>query len=197
MYGCPYCPQVRPSRSRLQSHINVVHSFGKTGKVVLPAAAPDVPDAAVDTAAEPLAHPNAARFAPAEPAKPKCICGDPIELMETEPGEDAWWVHVSYNTPCTDAAPASDTIRQQDRADLAKHFAETGARLAKAGEEIRDLKATADAVARRLEALDAMATSPAAVRRASLLSVWDRLMDKGDITGAQVVMQMIDMGGDW
>lgn len=185
---CPYCIEVRPSRSRLQTHIDNVHRDADTRENRRAAA---LSARTVENVVPDL---------PAQPTPPKCICGGELVQLETEPGEAPWWTHVwgaPDGSPCVDAAPVCDTVRKQDRANLAEHFADTGKRLAKAGEEIKELKAKADDVLARLEALDAANTKPEAVRRATLNQVWDKLIDAGNITGAQLVMRMIGQPGDW
>jgi hypothetical protein len=128
-----------------------------------------------------------------------CICGEPIEQVDPE-DEPGWWTHrMGAKTPCTDPQPVKRTLASQGRKQLSERLADTGKRLDKAGEEIRELKAKADEVAARLEAMDRAHLEPAAVRRATLNQVWDKLMDAGNITGAQEVMKMIGkLGeGDW
>lgn len=138
--------------------------------------------------------------APDLDAPPLCVCGDAIQLLDTEPGEAPWWIHVpGSDTPCTDAVPVRRTLASQGRTDLSRKLADTGERLAKAGDEIRDLKAKTDDVLARLEKLDQAHLEPNAVRRATLNQVWDKLMDQGNITGATLVMRMISnlSEGDW
>jgi hypothetical protein len=181
---CPYCPEVRPSRSRLQTHIDGVHRHADTRENRRAAAlnARTVEDVVVDLDVPAL-----------------CICGEPIEQVDPE-DEPGWWTHrMGTKTPCTEPQPVKRTLASQGRKQLSERLADTGRKLDKAGDEIRDLKAKADAVAARLEALDAQVMSPATVRRATLNQVWDKLMDAGNITGAQEVMKMIGkLGeGDW
>jgi hypothetical protein len=94
---------------------------------------------------------------------------------------------------------AKPTDAPKGRSDLSERLAAAGERLDRAGEEIRELKNMSGQVLRRLEALDVAAMNPALVRRATLNLVWDRLIDDGNIGGAQMVMRMIDdlNKGDW
>jgi hypothetical protein len=190
---CPYCPEVRPSRSRLQTHIDGVHRHADTRENRRAAAlsARTVEDVVTDlddlSAANPLDVPAL------------CICGEPIEQPDADE-DPTWWTHrMGAKTPCTEPMPVKRTLAAQGRTSLTERLADTGKRLDKAGDEIRDLKAKADAVLARLEALDAQAMSPQVVRRATLNQVWDKLMDAGNITGAQEVMKMIGRlsEGDW
>lgn len=79
-----------------------------------------------------------------------------------------------------------------DRESLDAALARTGAGLAEAGREMAEMRATLDAVDKRMQKLDAQLTSPATVRRATLNQVWYRLIDAGDLTGAAIVMMMIN-----
>lgn len=184
MLKCPYCPQTRPSRSRLQDHVDNVHRHAEDqlARRRAVAGARTVEDVVADLDVPAL-----------------CICGNPIQLMDEEV-DPTWWVHSpGSDTPCMDAVPVKRTLAAQGRKALSEKLADTGQRLDKAGQEIRDLKAKADDVARRLEALDAGVMEPATVRRATLNQVWDKLMDAGNLTGAQLVMRMISSlpEGDW
>lgn len=180
---CPYCPETRPSRSRLQTHVDGVHRHADTSSARQAAvrAARTVKDVVPDLDVPPL-----------------CICGDPIQLLDDN--DPTSWIHTpGSSTPCLDAVPVKRTLASQGRKDLSERLADTGRRLDQAGTEIRDLKAKADAVIERLEKLDRAHLEPAAVRRATLNQVWDKLMDAGNITGAQTVMRMIGQlnEGDW
>lgn len=66
-----------------------------------------------------------------------------------------------------------------------------GEDLDRAGQEIRELKASADAVLARLEALDAAVMAPAAVRSAALNQAWDRMLAEGSMSGARIMQRMI------
>lgn len=180
---CPYCIETRPSRSRLQSHVDAVHRQADTRENLKAAVlgARTITDVVPDLDVPPL-----------------CICGDPIQLMDDD--DPTSWIHVpGSDTPCTDPIPVKRTLAAQGRKSLSERLAEQGARMEKAGQEIRDLKAKADDVLARLEALDKAHLEPAAVRRATLNQVWDKLMDAGNITGATLVMRMIGnlSDGDW
>lgn len=184
MFKCPYCIETRPSRSRLQAHVDNVHRQAEPThrRKEAVAGARKVTDVVPDLDVPPL-----------------CICGEQIKLMDEEV-DPTWWVHVpGSGTPCMDAVPVKRTLAAQGRKALSEKLADTGKRLDLAGDEIRELKAQADAVLARLEALDAGVMDPATVRRATLNQVWDKLIDAGNITGAQVVMRMIGSlsEGDW
>lgn len=177
---CPHCAQTRLSVMALINHLRQGHQ--------LPVKVAQRTAEAVAALAD---RPN-----PAE-APQVCICGDPIQLLDDEPN---LWIHApGSDTPCLDPAPAKLTIAKQGRGDLTQRLTESGANLAKAGADIADLRAKADATLRRLEALDAQIMDPETVRRATLNQVWDKLTDSGNIAGATVVMRMIGnmSEGDW
>ncbi len=56
-----------------------------------------------------------------------------------------------------------------------------------------------DKVAERMAHLDEMIAAPNDIRRATLHQVWDKLMDAGNITGAQLVTRLVGnlSEGDW
>lgn len=177
---CPHCTQTRLSVMTLTNHLRQGHHI-------------PVKDAQRQAAA---VASLAAKVGQAE-APPVCICGDPIQLLDDEPD---LWIHApGSSTPCLDPAPAKQTIATQGRKQLSERLTETGANLAKAGSDIADLKAKADATLKRLEALDAQIMDPATVRRATLNQVWDKLIDEGNIAGATIVMRMISnmSEGNW
>lgn len=185
MLKCPYCIETRPSRSRLQDHVDNVHRHAEDqlARRRAVAGARTVEDVVADLDVPAL-----------------CICGEQIEQVDADDDDPTWWTHVRPGvTPCMDAVPVKRTLAAQGRKALSEKLADTGTRLDKAAQEIRDLKAKADAVARRLEALDAGIMQPAVVRRATLNQAWDKLIDAGDIVGAQVIMRMISSlpEGDW
>jgi hypothetical protein len=180
---CPYCIETRPSRSRLQTHIDGVHRHADTRE---------------NRRAAALNARTVENVVPDLDVPALCICGEQIEQVDAD-DDPTWWTHVRPGvTPCLDAVPVKRTLAAQGRKALSERLADTGQRLDKAGQEIRDLKAKADDVARRLEALDAGVMEPATVRRATLNQVWDKLMDAGNLTGAQLVMRMLGQPeGDW
>lgn len=93
-------------------------------------------------------------------------------------------------------AELEDHHAQRD--DFTERLADTGRRLEAAGKEIAELKTAAADIARRMEALDMAAMTPATVRRATLNKVWDALIDNGHISAAHLVMKMISDGtGGW
>lgn len=183
MFKCPYCIETRPSRSRLQAHVDNIHTTRPTHhRKEAVANARKVTDVVTDLDVPAL-----------------CVCGEQIEQVDAE-DDPTWWTHVRPGaTPCTDAVPVKRTLAAQGRKALSEKLADTGKRLDRAGGEIRELKAQADAVLARLEALDAGVMDPATVRRATLNQVWDKLIDAGNIRGAEVVMRMIGnlSDGDW
>lgn len=176
---CPHCVQTRLSVMSLTNHLRQGHQLPvkvaqRTAEAVASLASHKLPEAVF-----------------------RCICGDPIQLLDDEPN---LWIHApGSDTPCLDPAPAKLTIAKQGREDLAQRLTESGANLAKAGADIADLRAKADATLRRLEALDAQIMDPETVRRATLNQVWDKLTDSGNIAGATIVMRMIGnmSEGDW
>lgn len=186
-YKCPYCAQVRPSRATLADHVGNVHRNADTrqNRAAAVLAARRVDDVVPDIATAPVL----------------CICGGELVDMDADEPDSTtpWWTHKRPGGPCLDAVPASETIKSQGRPGLSRQLTETGDRLTKAADEIRALREKADAVAARLEALDNTAMNPAQVRRATLMQVWDKLMDQGNITGAQLVMKMhgATAEGDW
>jgi hypothetical protein len=179
---CPYCIETRPSRSRLQTHVDNVHREADTR---------DNRHRAVQTAR------TITNVVPDLDVPALCICGDPIQLLDED--DPTSWIHSpGSDTPCVDAVPVKRTLASQGRTSLTKKLADTGQRLDRAGDEIRELKAKADDIAARLERMDRAHLEPAAVRRATLNQVWDKLMDAGNITGAQLVMRMLGQPeGDW
>lgn len=79
-----------------------------------------------------------------------------------------------------------------ERLDLSQRLADMGRRLDQAGVEIRTLKAKADSVIQRMEALDTYMMRPEAVRRVTLTQVIAKLMDDGNSSAARIVMGMMD-----
>lgn len=214
---CPYCREARAARLSLKNHIMKVHAHADT-RENLDAAVKNVrwtnpamdQRAPVAATVEDLPKPDPdvwpelkaadERPKPVDLDTPVCICGDPIERLDDDTDATPWWIHSpGSNTPCLDAIPAKRTLASQGRKQLSEQMADTGERLAKAGDEIRALREQADAVAARLDRLDAGVMDPITVRKATLNQVWDKLMDAGNITGAQLVMRMIGTNweGDW
>lgn len=180
---CPYCIETRPSRSRLQTHVDNVHREADTR---------DNRHHAVQTARTII------NVVPDLDVPALCVCGERIVLVDPE-DDPTWWTHADgAKTPCLDAVPVKRTLASQGRTSLTKKLADTGKRLDKAGAEIRELKAKADDIAARLERMDRAHLEPAAVRRATLNQVWDKMIDQGNITGAQLVMRLLGQEpGDW
>lgn len=182
MLKCPYCPETRPSRSRLDNHITQSH-----GATLDAAAATHGPDlqAAADLG-------NRAMVALVnEDDTPRCTCGAPVQLVTDEDG--TFLVHVILgNGGCTDARLSSHEPTPKDRTDLQAEWDRVGAGLDKAGQEMREMRAALDAVDERMRKLDAELTKPSVVRRATLNQVWDKLLDAGQLEAARVVMKMIE-----
>ncbi|AKA61701.1 hypothetical protein SEA_YDN12_34 [Streptomyces phage YDN12] len=212
---CPYCPETRPSRSRLVTHVDGVHGAVSVTRRTLDLRSPRTVET-VSVVTDHLAYP--CRWTDSDGdqcSRPEhlfrdgkcmscdapelsdvtvvqCVCGAPIEPLDedtTYPG----WTHVfGVSTgKCTDAIPAAGMPTKADREGLDAALARTGAGLAEAGREMAEMRAALDAVDARMAKLDAQLTSPATVRRATLNQVWDRLIDAGDLTGAAIVMKMI------
>lgn len=128
-----------------------------------------------------------------------CICGANLVPLDDDT-EYPMWVHEPFTgLNCKTPVPAAGMPTKADRRDLSILMDQTGQRLAQAGDEIRALKAQADATLRRLEALDQAHLAPERVRRATLNQVWDRLVDEGQMGAAAIVMRMIGSTneGDW
>ena len=184
---CPYCPETCPSPSRLVTHLTAMHR--------------NAPVDAVNKArtVETVEVTGNALTAETRTVRVvQCVCGAPIEPLDGDT-EYPMWTHVfpaqaalRAESKCTDAIPAAGMPTKQDRANLDTALARTGAGLAEAGREMAEMRAALDAVDARMAKLDAQLTSPATVRRATLNQVWDRLLDAGDLTGAAIVMKMIN-----
>lgn len=182
---CPYCPETRPSRSRLVTHLNATHldipSAARYASVDTARTVEDVPVAGTELAEQP----------PAEGARVvQCVCGAPIEPLD-ESTEYPDWTHVFPMPKCRDAIPAAGMPTKADRMMLSDQWGRVGDKLGQAGREMAEMRAALDAVDERMRKLDAQLTSPATVRRATLNQVWDRLLDAGDLAGAAIVMKMI------
>lgn len=127
---------------------------------------------------------------------PRCVCGTIIKLIDNDPDRPEWIHTILPGVRCPEAIPAAGMPTKADRTDLTEKLKSTGERLDKAAQDMRKLREQMDAVDRRMAALDAGAELPKNVRRATLNQVWDKLVDAGNMTGAAVVMKMID-SGDW
>jgi hypothetical protein len=173
---CPHCPEPRlMPRALLLHHQVLVHGQQNSSQRAPADAAPDLD---VPTL---------------------CICGEPLYRVDPEDDPD-WWIHrLGVRTPCTDPRPMNQTPFDGGRRDLSEQLPGIGVKLTKVSSEIRALREKADLVAERLAALDAEVMSPSTVRRATLNQVWDRLVESGNITGAQLVQQMLSQlsEGDW
>lgn len=164
MIKCPYCPEERPSRSRLDNHITQSHGT------------------------RPL---HDALNAEPEP-EPRCTCGARVDLGIDSDG-NSFLVHVyAGNNGCTVAQLNGHESTPQQREDLQAEWSRVGAGLDKASQEMREMRAALDAVDERMRKLDAELTKPSVVRRATLNQVWDRLLDAGHLAAAREVMKMIE-----
>ncbi|QBZ73528.1 hypothetical protein SEA_MISCHIEF19_43 [Streptomyces phage Mischief19] len=83
-------------------------------------------------------------------------------------------------------------LAAEQRREFTERMAETGRGLERAGAEIAELKAAADDVARRMEALDNLMQQNVSTRRLTLNQVWWRLTDAGHLEAANLVGRMID-----
>lgn len=204
---CPYCPEVRPSRSRLVSHVDAMHKNVTVTRRTLDLRSPQTVEDVVIEGFQGLTVQPVEQNQPTGPITiesseqatvVQCVCGAPIEPMD-DSTEYPMWSHVfpfqaavRAGSKCTDAIPAAGMPTKADRESLDVALARTGAGLAEAGREMAQMRAALDAVDERMRKLDAQLTSPATVRRATLNQVWDRLLDAGDLTGAAIVMKMIN-----
>lgn len=206
-FQCPYCPETRATRSHLVTHVDNVHKAVSvtrrtldlrnprtvedvpvTSPALLDPRPPCIPDHSVGTpcpGCESLSENSGTRVV-------QCVCGAPIEPLDDDI-EYPDWKHMFPMPKCRDAIPAAGMPTKADRARLDTELARTGAGLAEAGREMAEMRAALDAVDERMRKLDAQLTSPATVRRATLNQVWDRLLDAGDLTGAAIVMKMINV----
>ncbi|APZ82201.1 hypothetical protein SEA_BABYGOTBAC_33 [Streptomyces phage BabyGotBac] len=182
---CPYCPETRPSRSRLVTHVDSMHGNVSVARRTLDLRNPrTVETVAVTSPALTIESSETAHVV-------QCVCGAPIEPAD-DSTEYPDWTHVFPMPKCRDAIPAAGMPTKADRESLDAALARTGAGLAEAGREMAEMRAALDAVDERMRKLDAQLTSPATVRRATLNQVWDKLLDAGDLTGAAIVMKMIN-----
>ena len=175
MIKCTYCPETRPSLSRLVYHMDAAH--GETMKAVLENR---LGAAAEAITADPQSSP--VRHTP-------CVCGLTLTLWSDN--DEIVWTHEHPAPECRDAAPATGLPTKADRESLNEALARTGAGLAEAGREMAEMRAALDAVDARMAKLDGQLTDPATVRRATLNQVWDKLMDAGNLSGAALVRDML------
>lgn len=181
---CPYCPEVRPSRSRLVSHVDSMH---RNVPVEQRKVAMRAPRAVEDV---PVTNPALTIETSEQAIVVQCVCGAPIEPLDEDTTYPDW-THVFPMPKCRDAIPAAGMPTKADRAELTAEWTRVGDGLDKAGREMAELRASLDAVDAKMAKMDAALTSPATVRRATLNQVWDKLLDAGDLTGAAIVMKMI------
>lgn len=179
---CPYCPETRPERSQLVRHVDTMHKTVSVARRTLDLRSPRTVVDVTVTGPE-LAGPEAPEV--------KCFCGGLLQPLD-DSTDYPLWSHVAPMPKCRKAIPAAGMPTKQDRADLNVALAYTGAGLAEAGREMAEMRAALDKVDERMRKLDAQLTSPATVRRATLNQVWDRLLDAGDLVGADIVMKMIN-----
>lgn len=204
---CPYCPETRPSRSRLVSHVDAMHKNVSVTRRTLDLRSPQTVEDVVIEGFQGLTVQPIEQNQPTGPITiesseqaivVQCVCGAPIEPLDEDTTYPDWH-HVfpeqaalRAGSKCRDAIPAAEMPTKADRESLDAALARTGAGLAEAGREMAEMRAALDAVDARMAKLDAQLTSPATVRRATLNQVWDRLLDVGDLTGAAIVMKMIN-----
>ncbi len=170
---CPFCPEIRSSRADIESHVHVFHHQTHTAKEraygILTAR--PVTDVVTDLPGQ------------VADITPKCVCG--MRIVPAPQDGSVQWLHAPGNgTPHHQVVPVRGTLPDREPTDLV-------GRLEAAGRQIEDLKTQADAVIAWLDALDARATAPAAVRRATLNDVWDRLIEINDLRAAGLVRGMI------
>jgi hypothetical protein len=188
---CPYCPETRPSRSRLVTHVDSMHKNVTVTRRTLDLRNPrTVEDVSVTSPALTIETSETSHVV-------QCVCGAPIEPLD-ECTEYPDWKHVSpfeasirVGGKCTDAIPAAGMPTKADRAELTNRLSIVDAGLTEAGREMAQVREALDAVDERMRKLGKQLTSPATVRRATLNQVWDRLLDAGDLAGAAIVMKMI------
>lgn len=168
---CPYCDEVRPTRAMLTTHVDNVH-----GSLNL-----------VTRQHDANAH---VVLATCEPKCGECD-GYPVVYQNYQGANFCVHCANGFPAPVSDdqAAPVPDG--QPDRKDLMAEWDRVGKRLEAAQADMRQMREQFDSVDRRLAALDRHLTSPATVRRATLNQVWDRLVDKGEMQAAAIVMDMI------
>lgn len=183
---CPYCPEIRPSRSRLVTHMSLTHlDVSPMQRAVDAQGARTVEDVTVTSPALTIETSDTVHVV-------QCVCGTPIEPMDEDTTYPDWTHVYGVSTgKCKDAIPAAGMPTKADRAELNGRLSIVGAGLAEAGREMAEMRVALDAVDARMAKLDAQLTSPATVRRATLNQVWDRLLDVGDLAGAAIVMKMI------
>jgi hypothetical protein len=121
----------------------------------------------------------------------RCICGGTIRSYEFDPGDMAW-VHLCKGfTPCTEAAPADEQVPDHD-----DEIAEAGRKFKAAQVEVERAREEMAQVGDRLDRLNRNLLTANTVRRATLVQVWDRLIDAGHVAAAQIVTRMIE-SRDW
>ncbi len=182
---CPYCPSTRTSRTLLAVHCFGTHPDADFARVA--AAAERRAEVEVERP-EPLAHPNAARFRDhAEFQCPRCD--------QTRLSVMALTNHLrqGHHLPVKDAQRQAATVATL-AADPVDRTEAATAGLEAAKQELTALKEAADSVARRMQALEDAASKPSAIRRRALNEAEDRLLAAGNISGFQLIRQMIQEG---
>lgn len=178
---CPYCPEIRPSRSRLVSHVQSVHrDINSSMRWHDVRNARTVEDVAV----------TGPELTETDASDVPCVCGLPLVPLDDD-RDHPMWTHAGHAPKCRNAIPAAGMPTKFDRADLHHKLADNSEKLAQAGQEMAALRATMDEVDARMARLDAQLTSPSVVRRATLNQVWDKLVDEGHMGAAATVMKMI------
>lgn len=121
----------------------------------------------------------------------RCICGGIIRQYEFDP-DDTAWIHLSKGlTPCTEAAPVDDQVPDHD-----DEIMKAGHKFKVAQIEVERAREEMAQVGDRLDRLNRNLLTANTVRRATLVQVWDRLIDAGHVAAAQTVTRMIE-SRDW
>lgn len=127
--------------------------------------------------------------------------------IETRPNRSRLRIHVEMTHSAADtrvnlkasvltARTVTDVVTDLDvqRVSDPERQAEVSRKLSRAGDELHALRVAAEKTLTRLDKLDNMVLEPAAVRRATLDLVCDKLLDVGNISGYTIVRRMITEG---
>ncbi|MGH6978922.1 MAG: hypothetical protein ACRED4_06495 [Brevundimonas sp.] len=194
MLKCPFCPEQRPSRSRLDNHVNMQHGATLAAAAETTHLGPDPSHGGLTThrgTRENCSGPDCGPAPVEDDETPLCTCGAPVELVRYE-GQTIVGHVVHGNNGCTDARLETHEPTPQERAELQATWDRVGKGLDRAGKDMAEMRAALDAVDERMRKLDAELTKPSVVRRATLNQVWDRLLDAGHLAAAREVMKMIE-----
>lgn len=138
----------------------------------------------------------------------RCVCGAPIEDMMAVGNADLapedqvhHWIHSpGSDTRCLDARPdRQDGANREAREALSADMQKMHSALNNAEGRMHDMART---VAEATKALNGLGRALDAVRherRATLNQVWDKLIEQGDMVGANIVRNMVKAHnrGDW